>query len=112
MRSTLHHVSDMRLTVAGFAFLGIIASTADGQLSRLDSMVPALMKQYDVPGAAVAVVRGDSTVFLRGFGVSRVTDSARVDPERTLFRLASVSKLFVGTAVMQEVEAGRLRMNE
>jgi hypothetical protein len=51
-------------------------------------------------------------VFLGGFGVARVSDSARVDPTRTLFRLASVSKLFVGTAVMQQVGAGRVRMDE
>jgi CubicO group peptidase (beta-lactamase class C family) len=88
------------------------AAVAGGQVSRLDSIVPALMKRYDVPGAALAVVRGDSVAFLRGFGVARVTDSMRVDPRRTLFRLASVSKLFVGTAVMQQVDAGRVRMNE
>ena len=85
---------------------------ASAQVSRLDSVVPALMKRFDVPGAALAVVRGDSVVFLRGFGVARVSDSARVDAELTLFRLASVSKLFVGTAVMQQVDAGRVRMNE
>ncbi|HEV8216038.1 MAG TPA: serine hydrolase domain-containing protein, partial [Gemmatimonadaceae bacterium] len=78
----------------------------------LDSVVPALMKRYDVPGAAVAVVREDSTVFLRGFGVARVSDSARVDPARTFFRLASVSKLFVATAVMQQVDAGTIRMDD
>ena len=101
MRATLHRLSDMRraLILAG-ALPTVVGSAAGAQLPRLDSVVPALMKRYDVPGAALAVVRGDSVVFLRGFGLARVADGARVDPERTLFRLASVSKLFVGTAVM------------
>jgi CubicO group peptidase (beta-lactamase class C family) len=75
-------------------------------LARLDSIVPALMKRYDVPGVALAVVRADSVLALKGFGIARVRDSAAVDPARTLFRLASVSKLFVATAVVQEIERG------
>jgi CubicO group peptidase (beta-lactamase class C family) len=82
------------------------------QLARLDSVIPALMRTHDVPGMAIAVVRGDSLLFLRGFGVARVSDSARVDPRRTLFRVASVAKLFVATAAMQQLEAERLRPNE
>ena len=115
MRATLHRLSDMRRALILAGALPMVAGPVAGagaQLSRLDSVVPALMKRYDVPGAALAVVRGDSVVFLRGFGLARVTDSARVDPERTLFRLASVSKLFVGTAVMQQADAGHVRMND
>jgi CubicO group peptidase (beta-lactamase class C family) len=80
-------------------------------LASLDSVVPALMKKYDVPGVALVVVRGDSVLALKGYGVARVRDSARVDPTRTLFRLASVSKLFVATAVMQQVEAGKVALD-
>jgi CubicO group peptidase (beta-lactamase class C family) len=87
-----------------------IAARAQAQLS-LDTLVPALMKKYDVPGVSLAIVRGDSVLALRGYGYARIRDSARVDPQRTLFRLASVSKLFVATAVMQQVESGALDMN-
>jgi hypothetical protein len=55
VRSTFYSLFDMRRAVAA-ALLATIASNASAQLSRLDSVVPALMKQYDVPGAALAVV--------------------------------------------------------
>ena len=102
----------MRRAVAAASLVAAAGTTGGAQLARLDSIVPALMRHYDVPGAALAIVRGDSILLLRGFGVARVRDSARVDPERTLFRLASVSKLFVATAVMQQVDAGAVRMTE
>lgn len=91
--------------------LVVAAPTLHAQLARIDSVVPALMKKYDVPGLALVVVRGDSVLLLRGYGVARVTDSARVDPARTIFRTASVAKLFVATAVMQQIEAGKLQPN-
>src|SRR5678816_572803 len=55
-------------------------------LPSLDTIVPALMKRYDVPGAALAVVRGNKILALKGFGIARTRDNARVDSARTLFR--------------------------
>jgi CubicO group peptidase (beta-lactamase class C family) len=72
-------------------------------LPSLDTIVPALMKRYDVPGAALAVVRGNKIVALKGFGIARTRDNARVDSARTLFQLGSIGSLFVATAVMQQL---------
>ena len=52
------------------------------------------------PGAAIAIVRDTSTIYLRGMGVRKVNKKAQVD-EHTVFRLASVSKGFA--AVMTGV---------
>jgi CubicO group peptidase (beta-lactamase class C family) len=92
--------------VAGALVALVNGSLGAQSLAKLDTIVPAMMKRWDVPGVALVVVRDDSILALQGFGVARVRDSARVDPRRTLFRLASVSKLFVATAVMQQVERG------
>jgi CubicO group peptidase (beta-lactamase class C family) len=54
-------------------------------------------------GAVVSVVSGDRTVFTKGYG--------SLDPDRSLIRIASITKLFTWTAVMQQVEAGRLDLN-
>ena len=47
----------------------------------------------------------------RGYGYADVANGIRVDPARTLFRTGSVGKLFTWTAVMQQVEAGRLDLD-
>jgi CubicO group peptidase (beta-lactamase class C family) len=48
---------------------------------------------------------------LRGFGLARVSDTVPVDPERTVFRIASVAKLFVTTAALTVAEQGDLDLD-
>lgn len=77
----------------------------------LDGLVPYLMAQGDLAGAVVTVVENGRIVTERGFGFSDVAKRAPVDPETTLFRPGSISKLFVWTAVMQLVEQGKLDLD-
>jgi CubicO group peptidase (beta-lactamase class C family) len=76
----------------------------------LDSLGPAAVASAFVPGAVVAIVRNDSVIALRGFGFARLEDSVRADPARSIYRLASVAKLFVATTVLQRVQAGQLAL--
>jgi len=69
------------------------------------------LKKRRFEAAAMVVVRGDQVLFARGFGVDPATHSP-VDPDSTVFRAASVSKLFVTTAVLQLAERGQLRLDE
>ncbi len=66
------------------------------------------MERSGIPGLALGVVEGDRVVDLAGFG--RADDGRPVTP-RTPFLLASVSKPFTATAVMQLVEAGRVDLD-
>ncbi|MER2178874.1 MAG: serine hydrolase domain-containing protein, partial [Stenotrophomonas maltophilia] len=77
----------------------------------LDGLVPYLMAQGDLAGAVVTVVENGKVVTERGFGFSDVEKRTPVDPETTLFRPGSISKLFVWTAVMQLVEQGKLDLD-
>ncbi|MEJ0043332.1 MAG: serine hydrolase domain-containing protein [Rhizomicrobium sp.] len=76
-----------------------------------DGLVPAALAQGDMAGAVVVVVADGQILFSKGYGVSDVATRAPVDPERTLFRPGSVSKLFTWTAVMQLVEEGKLDLD-
>ena len=68
-------------------------------------------QDWGVPGMAVAVIKGDSVVFLRGFGVRRLGDPAPVTIH-TLFANASTTKAFTALAVGQEVDAGRMSWDD
>jgi CubicO group peptidase (beta-lactamase class C family) len=74
----------------------------------VDDIVPKLMEQGHVPGAAIAVVHDGQIVLLRGYGRSRLEDDARVDPSKTVFRIGSVSKVFTSVAALQLAETGGL----
>ncbi|WOF42013.1 beta-lactamase family protein [Sphingopyxis indica] len=77
----------------------------------LDGFMPYALARGQVAGAVVTVVRGDGVVLEKGYGFADVASRKPVDPATTLFRPGSVSKLFTWTAVMQQVEAGKLDLD-
>jgi CubicO group peptidase (beta-lactamase class C family) len=77
----------------------------------LDGFLPYALARGDIPGAVVVVVKDGQVVTQRGFGYSNVAKRTPVDPRTTLFRPGSISKLFTWTAVMQQVEQGKLNLD-
>ncbi len=78
----------------------------------LDGLVREQMNANKIPGAAVAVTQGNNIVYLRGVGFSNVAAQIPVDPERHLFRVASVSKPFVWMSIIQLADRGKLALDE
>jgi len=77
----------------------------------LDGYMPYALHTGDIPGAVVVVVKDGQTLTARGFGYADVDTRTAVDPERTLFRTGSVSKLVTWIAVMQLVEQKKLDLD-
>jgi len=83
------------------------ATTEDDSISKLDAFITKALKQYQVPGAAVAVVQDGKPVLLKGYGVRDVTKAGAID-ENTIFQLASVTKTLTGAAAATVVDEGKL----
>lgn len=62
-------------------------------------------------GSVVAVVADGKVLFKKGYGYADIENQVEVDPDRTLFRIASISKTFVWTAVMQLVDTTKLDLD-
>ncbi|MFC3580412.1 serine hydrolase domain-containing protein [Sphingomonas hylomeconis] len=77
----------------------------------LDGFMPYALHNGDIAGAVVTVVKDGQVVAARGYGYANVAKRQPVDPARTLFRPGSTSKLVTWTAVMQQVEAGKLDLD-
>ncbi|HVO46719.1 MAG TPA: serine hydrolase domain-containing protein [Steroidobacteraceae bacterium] len=77
----------------------------------LDGFMPYALATGDIAGAVVMVVKDGQVVTGRGFGYADVDAQKPVTPDGTLFRPGSVSKLLTWTAVMQQVEAGKLNLD-
>lgn len=77
----------------------------------LDGFMPYALAKGRIAGAVVVVVRGDGVVLQKGYGFADLASRKPVSPDATLFRPGSVSKLFTWTAVMQQVEAGKLDLD-
>ena len=88
-----------------------------GQLTRadaeawLDGFMSFALPRSDIAGAVVVIVKDGQILLQKGYGYSDVAKQTPVDPQHTLFRPGSVSKLFTWTAVMQLVEQGKIDLD-
>ncbi|MFY0688701.1 MAG: serine hydrolase [Cyclobacteriaceae bacterium] len=98
----------------------ILALLASAQIFAIDSLsiarffdqkVPAQMDHLKTAGAVVAVVQNGEIVFQKGYGLSDVEEGVKMDPENSLMRIGSISKVFVWLSVMKLVEQGALELD-
>mgnify|MGYP000855698719 CR=1 FL=1 len=89
--------------------------TAEDVNAWLDGKLPDALKNGDIPGAVVSVVKDGQVVTTRGYGWADTGASGgqpvAVDPQKSLFRVASVSKIPTSIAAMQLVEQGKVNLD-
>ena len=80
--------------------------------SFLDGLFARELPKAHCPGAIVAVVKDGQIFLIRGFGYSDPIKKIPADATKDRFYVASISKLFTATAVMQLYEQGRVRLDD
>lgn len=80
--------------------------TPESAEAFLDSFFLEPMMESQYVGAVVGIVRDGETIALKGYGYADKENGIEIDPARTVFRIASVSKTFVAVAIMQLAEQG------
>jgi CubicO group peptidase (beta-lactamase class C family) len=78
----------------------------------VDGVVRAYMEKDKLAGVTLSIVRNGEILYARGYGIADVGGEAAVDPAATLFRVGSISKTFLWTALMQLQEQGKLDLND
>jgi CubicO group peptidase (beta-lactamase class C family) len=77
----------------------------------VDGLVESAMRADRIAGVGIAIVRHGEVLVLKGYGQAR-DDGTPVNPETTLFRIASISKTFTWIGLMQLVESGRVDLEK
>src|SRR6056297_1285231 len=77
-----------------------------------EGFIHSQMEEYKVPGVTLSLVKDGEVILEQGYGYYDLENEKRVNPETTLFRPGSGTKLFIWTAVMQLVEAGEIDLKE
>lgn len=88
-----------------------ITGAAVPELQAVDDFMVAFLRAHQVPGAAVAIAKGGRLVYVRGFGLADVERKLPVQPD-SLFRIASISKVFTAAAVGRLVADGKLAFTD
>jgi len=90
-------------------------STEDNVSKNLDTNLSPLLKkvmeEHAIPGLSIGVVKDNQIVYAEGFGYKNTLTKTPVT-NTTIFHMASISKTFVATAIMQLVEQGKIDLDE
>jgi CubicO group peptidase (beta-lactamase class C family) len=104
-------------TVPALALIATLASAASpvsaqtAPLTGFDAYITKAMQDWKVPALAIAVVRNDSVIFMKGYGTRTMGTQQPVDGH-TIFAIGSASKAFTATLVAMMVDAGKMRWDD
>ena len=88
-------------------FLVSISARSFAQLAEAEAKIRDVIKKYDAVGLSVAVVKKGKIIYTHSFGLKDIGSNTSLS-ENSLFRIASISKSFSATSVMQLAEKGKL----
>src|SRR5438309_7868656 len=91
--------------------LGPVAAQTREPYAGLDAYITKAVQTWKIPGLSVAIVRNDSVIYAKGFGVLAAGSATPVN-ERTLFEIGSSSKAFTATLVAMLVSDGKMRWDD
>ena len=111
MRVLSHNIQ--RTLFIFIAILGLqsVAFAQSVDSAAIDRLVEDALKEWQVPGAAIAIIRGDEVVYLKGYGVRELGSTQPVTPD-TLFAIGSTSKAFTTTAMAILVDEGKMKWDD
>jgi CubicO group peptidase (beta-lactamase class C family) len=81
------------------------------QPSKAEASINAIMQQHKVAGLSVAVVKKDKIIYTHSFGLKNLENNTPLTDD-CIFRIASISKSFSATSIMQLAEAGKLSLED
>ena len=85
--------------------------TAYAQKEKTEDRIDSVMKQYKMAGLSVAVVKKREIIYVHSFGLKSIETKTPLSND-DIFRIASISKSFSATSIMQLVEAKKLSLND
>lgn len=91
--------------------LCVFSLNLSAQTGKLEDSIAAVMKEHEVIGLSVAVVKKGKIIYTHSFGYkNKETNTPLTDD--CLFRIASISKSFSATSIMQLVQAGKISLDD
>ncbi|CAL2092710.1 serine hydrolase [Tenacibaculum sp. 190524A02b] len=79
--------------------------------NKIDSYVNKVMKEFEIPGMALAIVKNDEIIHKSFYGISNFEHNVPVS-KKTLFKVHSLTKIIVSTAIFQLIQEGKIKLEE
>ena len=115
-RETMMTLKTRLLALITFALVSVASftpaqTTPAGAPQDLDAFAARVLKEFEVPGLAVAIVKDGKVALSKGYGIRKLGDQTPVD-ENTLFGIASNTKAFTAAALAMLVDEGRISWDD
>lgn len=94
-----------------FLLANLSTSFADSPLRDIDDRIAQALKDWDVPGLAIAIVKDDAVIHAKGYGVRTIGDTKPVDA-KTMFAIGSVTKSFTAAALAVLIDENKLKWDD
>ena len=78
---------------------------------KVDMALQNLIVNRKIPGLAITVLKDQKTIFQRGYGYADIDKQTRIDPRKTIFRIASVSKPIAATALAKMAANNQINLD-
>lgn len=102
------------ITIITIAFSTLFVNaqmTTENELQKtLDESTAIALKEHNVPGMAIAVIKNDQVIIKKGYGFSDIKSGEAVS-STTGFNIGSISKMFTAWGIMKLVEEGTLNLD-
>jgi CubicO group peptidase (beta-lactamase class C family) len=111
------HMRFEKRQIVVFAVIALLSMLSQGLVAQtepfegLNIYIAKAMKEWETPGLAIAIVKNDSVVFMKGFGITKMGESTPVTP-RTLFAIASTTKAMTVACLGMLVDAGKIKWDD
>ena len=104
-------IKAFRIKVLPLFLLSFISLSSFAQNEKAEADIAEIMKKLDVLGLSVAVVKKGDIIYNHSFGLKDINTKAPLS-NTDIFRIASISKSFSASSIMQLVEAGKLSLDD
>lgn len=106
MKTKMHWIFTLAL-----AFVLFFPSVNNAQENKAEAAIQQIMQETPVMGLSVAVVKNNKIIYTHAFGLKDAETNAPLTNDN-IFRIASISKSFSATAIMQLVEAKKINLDQ
>ena len=111
----LYSIKKMKIKIFLFTIIGLLlfsnSFSQQIQLDSLDLQISQLIKDFDIPGLSIGIVRNDSIIFTKGYGNLEIHKERKVD-ENTIFGIGSISKSFTALTLGILVDEGKINWDD
>lgn len=104
-------IKTLTIKVLSLLFLTLISLSSIAQSEKAEAEVQEMMKKHEVLGLSVAVVKNGKIIYVNSFGIRDINTQTPLS-DTDIFRIASISKSFSASSIMQLIESGKLSLND